>query len=54
MGTEQLNHGLLHEDLFFETNGEFFFVWERLNRKASSRTHRGDAPDDGAILHPSK
>jgi len=24
-----LNHGLLHEDLFFETNGEFFFVWER-------------------------
>ena len=25
-----LNHGLLHEDLFFETSGEFFFVWERL------------------------
>ena len=25
-----LNHGLLHEELFFETNGEFFFVWERL------------------------
>jgi hypothetical protein len=25
-----LNHGLLHEDLFFETNGEFFAVWERL------------------------
>jgi hypothetical protein len=25
-----LNHGLLHEDLFFETNGEFFFVYERL------------------------
>lgn len=25
-----LNYGLLHEDLFFETNGEFFFVWERL------------------------
>jgi hypothetical protein len=25
-----LNHGLLHEDLFFETNGEFFFVWERV------------------------
>ena len=23
-----LNHGLLHEDLFFETNGEFFGVWE--------------------------
>jgi hypothetical protein len=25
-----LNHGLLHEDLFFETNGEFFGVWERV------------------------
>jgi len=25
-----LNHGLLHEDLFFETNGEFFAVWERV------------------------
>jgi hypothetical protein len=25
-----LNHGLLHEDLFFETDGEFFYVWERV------------------------
>jgi hypothetical protein len=25
-----LNYGLLHEDLFFETNGEFFGIWERL------------------------
>ena len=24
-----LNYGLLHEDLFFENNGEFFQVWER-------------------------
>ena len=23
-----LNHGLLNEDLFFESNGEFFGVWE--------------------------
>jgi hypothetical protein len=23
-----LNHGLLHEDLFFENSGEFFGVWE--------------------------
>lgn len=23
-----LNHGLLHEDLFFETSGEFYGVWE--------------------------
>ena len=25
-----LNYGLLHEDLFFETNGEFYGVWERV------------------------
>jgi hypothetical protein len=25
-----LNHGLLHEGLFFETSGEFFWVWERV------------------------
>ena len=25
-----LNYGLLNEDLFFETSGEFFFVWELL------------------------
>jgi hypothetical protein len=25
-----LNYDLLHEDLFFETSGEFFGVWERL------------------------
>src|SRR5437016_13841943 len=25
-----LNHGLLHEDLFFETAGEFFGVWEQV------------------------
>ena len=25
-----LNNGLLHEDLFFESTGEFFGVWEQL------------------------
>jgi hypothetical protein len=25
-----LNYGLLHEELFFETSGEFFGVWESL------------------------
>jgi len=25
-----LNYDLLHEDLFFETSGEFFGVWERI------------------------
>ena len=25
-----LNHGLLHEQLFFETSGEFYGVWDRV------------------------
>ncbi len=25
-----LNHGLLNDDLFFETSAEFFYVWETL------------------------
>ena len=25
-----LNYGLIHEGLFFETSGEFFWVWERV------------------------
>jgi hypothetical protein len=25
-----LNYDLLHEDLFFQTSGEFFGVWERV------------------------
>jgi len=29
-----LNYGLLHEDLFFETSGEFFGVWEQLKNVA--------------------
>jgi len=29
-----LNYGLLHEDLFFETSGEFFGVWEQLKAVA--------------------
>jgi hypothetical protein len=28
-----LNYGLLHEDLFFETSGEFFGVWERVKNE---------------------
>jgi hypothetical protein len=40
-----LNYGLLNEDLFFETNGEFFGVWERVRpiiteaRKRFVNTH---------------
>jgi hypothetical protein len=29
-----LNYGLLHEELFFETSGEFFGVWEQLKAVA--------------------
>jgi len=29
-----LNYGLLHEDLFFETSGEFFGLWEQLKTTA--------------------
>src|SRR6266700_4197801 len=29
-----LNYGLLNEDLFFETSGEFFGVWEQLKAVA--------------------
>lgn len=29
-----LNYGLLSEDLFFETSGEFFYVWEQLKTVA--------------------
>ena len=30
-----LNYGLLHEDLFFETSGEFFWVWETIKPVAA-------------------
>lgn len=29
-----LDYGLLHEELFFETTNEFWFVWERLKHQA--------------------
>ena len=29
-----LNYGLLHDDLFFETSGEFYGVWQRLKASA--------------------
>jgi len=31
-----LNNGLLHEDLFFQTAGEFFWVWERVKAMTPS------------------
>lgn len=40
-----LNYGLLHEELFFETTNEFWFVWERLKPLAPLyRKHWGN-PD---------
>ena len=35
-----LNHGLLHERLFFETSGEFFGVWERVKTMVPSARER--------------
>jgi len=35
-----LNYGLLHEDLFFETSGEFFGVWERIKPIISEARQR--------------
>ena len=39
-----LNHGLLHEDLFFETNGEFFGVWERVKPTIPEGRKRFSSP----------
>ncbi len=39
-----LNHGLLHEDLFFETEGEFFFVWERVKPSIAEGRQRFSNP----------
>lgn len=39
-----LNHGLLHEDLFFETTGEFFFVWERVKPTINEGRQRFSNP----------
>ena len=41
-----LNYGLLHEDLFFETAGEFFGVWEAIKPVVPARDaaiHAADA-----------
>jgi hypothetical protein len=35
-----LNYGLLYEDLFFETSGEFFAVWERVKPIISQARER--------------
>jgi len=39
-----LNHGLLHEDLFFENDGEFFFVWERVKPTIAEGRQRFSNP----------
>ena len=33
-----LNYELLHEDLFFETSGEFFGVWDRIKPTIQGRS----------------
>ena len=39
-----LNHGLLDEELFFETDGEFFFVWERVKASVLESRQRFQNP----------
>jgi hypothetical protein len=39
-----LNYGLLHEDLFFETSGEFFMVWEKLKAVVGEARERFNDP----------
>lgn len=40
-----LNYGLLHEDLFFETSGEFFGVWESLKTVVPEFRQRFNDPN---------
>lgn len=47
-----LNHGLLHEDLFFETSGEFFWVWERVRGVVQEGRERFHNP--GFLAHLEK
>lgn len=35
-----LNRGLLHEQLFFESAGEFYFVWDRLKPAVAAMRER--------------
>lgn len=39
-----LNYGLLHEDLFFETSGEFYGVWERIKPTLAEGRKRFASP----------
>ncbi len=47
-----LNYGLLHENLFFETTGEFFMVWERIRPIVREARERWSNP--GAFAHLEK
>jgi len=47
-----LNYGLLHEDLFFETSGEFFGVWELA--KAVVPQGREEFKMNGYLAHVEK
>jgi hypothetical protein len=44
-----LDYGLLHEDLFFETAGEFFGVWERVKAIVPEARQRFNAK--GYLVH---
>jgi len=39
-----LNYGLLHDELFFETSGEFFGVWERVRGHIKEGREKWSSP----------
>jgi hypothetical protein len=47
-----LNYGLLHDELFFDTSGEFFGVWERLKPVVPQARERFSDPQ--MLMHLEK
>jgi hypothetical protein len=44
MAASLVNHGLIKEDLFFETTGEFWIVWEKIKAMAPIMRERNKNP----------
>ena len=44
MAASLVNHGLINEDLFFESTGEFWIVWDKVKKVAPSLRERNKNP----------
>jgi hypothetical protein len=44
MAASLVNHGLIHEELFFENTGEFWFVWEKMQHLVPAQRERLKSP----------